>query len=195
MPPPSQNRPTKANNLSPALGFTLLETLIALFSGVLLLFAVFQLFLISQKSLKAGGQNAELIQNGRIALERISRDLRQAEKIVTTTLPTPELEFQDGHYPESLSYIRYYQNGETLLREISYYAFPSDPQTRVLFDTVDENSNPPQKIIIENAEIADYITALSFSGGEVFTIELAVAHATSSILLRTAVFARNIPPL
>jgi len=92
--------------------FTLLEVLIIIFISSLVFIAILEIYLAGQKLYSLGENRAEILQNGRIILERISRELRQAKEIVTPLpqvdnnpdFPPPsEIEFQDGHTPLLIS--------------------------------------------------------------------------------------------
>lgn len=77
-------------------GFTLVEILIVSSIFLILMIVVYSVFLFQQRAYKSGENSAEIIQNGRVVLERITRELRQAKKIIST-LPANEIKFQDGH--------------------------------------------------------------------------------------------------
>ncbi|MBI4135340.1 hypothetical protein HY477_01235 [Candidatus Uhrbacteria bacterium] len=182
-------------------GFTLLEVLISLGGGILVLFAVLNIFSLSREALRVGGQRAELTQNARIALERIARDLRQAETLVSAlpetdsdpeNPPPSEIEFYDGHDPDALTYIRYHLVDGTLLRELSYYAFPSDPNVRVYHNTLDQFGNLPDKTVTEDLTVAELVLNLEFFGEENITILITVAQSDISITVPTTIFARNL---
>ncbi len=166
-----------------------------------MLFAVLNIFSLSREALRVGGQRAELTQNARIALERIARDLRQAETLVSAlpetdsdpeNPPPSEIEFYDGHDPDALTYIRYHLVDVTLLREVSYYAFPSDPNVRVYHNTLDQFGNLPDKTVTEDLTVAELVLNLEFFGEENITILITVAQSDISITVPTTIFARNL---
>ncbi|MBU4204719.1 hypothetical protein KKH26_00860, partial [Patescibacteria group bacterium] len=69
---------------------------------------IFSAIIYSQKSYALGGNVAQSIQNGRVIIERISREIRQAKKIITPLPeerinPSGEINFQDGHLLEILA--------------------------------------------------------------------------------------------
>src|SRR4030042_7081060 len=96
--------------------FTLLEMVVTISLSLLLIGSLYSVYLTSYKSYRRSVNKAELNQNARIALERISRDLRQTERI-TTSLPPDDtddmnpapsaIQFQDGHDTENIQYIKY----------------------------------------------------------------------------------------
>jgi len=65
-------------------GLTLSELTIAVVIGLLILLIISSVFLLNQKVLRKSNAKAELIQNARIAIDLMSREIRQANKIVTT---------------------------------------------------------------------------------------------------------------
>lgn len=83
-------------------GFTISELLITVALLVLLTGAIYSSFFLSQVAYREGERAAEILQNGRVVLERMTREMRQAKEIIT---PFPEAEaeatstiqFQDGH--------------------------------------------------------------------------------------------------
>lgn len=183
-------------------GLTLIELLISIAGGALILAALLNIFLISREALDRGGPRQELVQNARIALERIARDLRQAEELVTAlppddsdplNPPPSELEFQDGHDSGSLTYIRFHLTGQYLYRELAYYAFDSNPGVRVRFDAQDLFGNPPAKNVIADEIIAEYLTGLDFFGERVITVQESLTYGDVNLNLETAVFGRNLP--
>lgn len=83
-------------------GFTLTEVIIVLTISLIIIVAVFSAYDLSQKSYIAAERKAEIIQNGRVVLERMSREIRQAKEIVTELpseriSPPSEIKFRDGH--------------------------------------------------------------------------------------------------
>jgi len=83
-------------------GFTFLEMVIVIAIFLLITGVVFSIYFFNSKVYIAGESIAEITQNGRVILERITREIRQAKEIVTD-LPEEELDpaneilFQDGH--------------------------------------------------------------------------------------------------
>ncbi len=59
-------------------GFTMIELLIAMAVGLVLLAAVYSVFLVQNKELRNQEQITEMQQNARMAMEMISRDLMMA---------------------------------------------------------------------------------------------------------------------
>lgn len=174
-------------------GFTLVELVVAIAGGVLVLFALLDIFFIARQALQTGGTREELVQNGRVALERLARDLRQADELVTA-LPANEIEFQDGHDAAALTYLRYSLQGGDLMRQSAYYSFPSNPTVRVLFNATDESGNPPAKTVIETHPAAEYLTALQFTGTNPIFANLELSDSGITIPLTAAIFVRNLAP-
>jgi len=85
-------------------GFTLTEMMVVIAISLLIIAAVYSAYSLSRRGYLAGEEIAEVTQNGRVILERISRGIRQAKEIATE-LPTErvnppdEIKFQDGHLP------------------------------------------------------------------------------------------------
>ncbi len=86
--------------------FTLVEVLVTISLFLIIVVIIYSVQAFSQKVYQRGEVATEIIQNGRVILERISRELRQAKYIVTLLpeisddpeFPPPaEILFQDGH--------------------------------------------------------------------------------------------------
>jgi len=91
--------------------FTLIEVLVATFITVSIIITIYSTYTFHHKAYQAGENIGEVIQNGRVILERLTRELRQADEIVTVLGETQdhaadEIEFEDGH----LSLIKETQN-------------------------------------------------------------------------------------
>lgn len=89
-------------------GFSLIESVIAVIILVLLTVVVYSVYSFNQRAYEESEKKAELIQNGRVILERITREVRQAISIITVMPQTDqgdsnpsEIEFRDGHVPSS----------------------------------------------------------------------------------------------
>ena len=182
------------------IGLTLIETLIAIAIAALICVLLASLYSAGQKSYVKAEATAELNQNGRIILERISRELRQSLKIVTNlpadnsqpeNLPQ-EIEFQDGHDQTVITYIRYYLAGTQINRQIRAYAFAANPGVDVYFDATDQNGKFPDVQIIEDRPIGDNVSDLQFWGGRLVNINLVLSKNGQSENLSTAVFGRNL---
>lgn len=180
--------------------FTLIELLVALAGGLLIFTAVLGFFSAGSRTLKTGGARSETVQNGRIALERVSRDLRQAQALVTRLPPTDtvpgfpppsSLEFEDGHDPTALIYLRYHLEGTLLYREVSYYSLPSAPTAHIRYTARGASGNPPLKTVTEDAIIAEGFAKLEFWGGKTIIMRETLGNGTATVF-QTAVRARNV---
>ena len=84
--------------------FTLVETLVVVALFLLIMSTVYSIYMLNQKAYKESESLAELSQNGRVVMERVIREVRQAKKIMTV-LPAgsegapSEIQFLDGHVP------------------------------------------------------------------------------------------------
>src|SRR5680860_151045 len=65
-------------------GFTLLEIIVSVTLFVFVILLSGSLFSFSQEAYTKGSERGELTQNVRVALDRITRELRQAVNIITT---------------------------------------------------------------------------------------------------------------
>lgn len=184
-------------------GLILVEILTVVFFATLIIMAAYSIYLISYKAFKANSQKAELTQNARIALERMTRDIRQAMGVVTVLPETPELgtppselKFQDGHHywasGEKIQYITYYLDGTDLHQKYSHYAFPTYPDIWVLWSAVDDEGNPPTEYQDSDVIKAEKIASLQFWGNRDITIHLSVSDGSSTYYFQTISLGRNI---
>lgn len=182
-------------------GFTLAEILVAATISVLVVGALYSMYLISAKAYKQSVSQAELTQNARISLERISRDLRQADRIVTLlpiddtdqlNPPPSQIQFRDGHYTEKIRYLIYSLENNNLHRKVVHYYFSSDPNIWVIWNAQDQYGNLPQQSVDEDAIKADKIDSLKFYGEKVITIEIKVKANNQEYSFKTSVLGRNL---
>ncbi len=181
-------------------GFTLPETMMAMAVVFLVLGAILLTFNFSQRVYRGGEAGAEITQNGRVLLERLTREVRQAKEIVTE-LPSSELQatstlmFEDGHISTPYYYIRYFydENASQVKREVIGFFFSGDPaQTLVAFDAA-----PPfgqtleEKSLASSQVVGEFARQVKFWRDGVIYLELLLEKGEQSINLRTSVFGRN----
>lgn len=85
-------------------GFTLTELLLVISLILIVTSAISGVNLLSQRAYREGEMVVEITQNGRVILERITREIRQTKEIITELPeekidPSEEIMFQDGHTP------------------------------------------------------------------------------------------------
>ena len=190
------------NNLK---GFTLTELLIMISIFLIVTMAIYSAHLISQRAYRESEMLAELSQNGRIVLERMTREIRQAREIVTelpatSTEATSTIEFQDGHDLSYIHYIRYFrdENDNTVKREELAYYFsfsgnPNDPTTYVMWNAIPPENEQLVTIILKSPEIiGEYVINLGFWGTRVINIFITLGKEAKSIELSTKIFGRNL---
>ena len=178
-------------------GFTILEIMVSLAIFVLVILLVGSMFIISQQSYNKGSDNAELTQNGRVTLDRISRELRQSVNMVTALNPEgglaqPEIFFQDGHDSNIITYIKYYLSGKDLMRRHIAYSFNTSPDFYVLKSSTDAAGNPPDELILEERIVGEYFNKLEFWETDgVVTISTELSNAKSNVKIKTRIYSRN----
>ncbi len=184
-------------------GFTLIEITIAITIAIIIITAVYASFTMGEKVSRKSLQKAELAQNGRISLDRISREIRQTTEMVTllpldksdpSNPPPSSIKFEDGH-TEYTRYITYYKDGTNLKRKISHYYFgDTDPPSDqwVVWNAEDSFGNPPTEKVDEDQTIAEYIDQLEFYGEKVINIDLTVQKNEDTIDFSTSAFGRNL---
>lgn len=178
-------------------GFTLIELLIALVTGIIVIEAAYVIYLLQQKYYRKSDVQAELSQNARVALDRISRELRQTGEIVTllpaeeSEPPASEITFEDGH-TSTIQYITYYLSGPELRRKLTHYYFETNPDVWVSHNAKDGSGNLPSSQIDEDRVIAENISNLGFYGEKTISILLTVSKQNQSIHFKSQIFARNL---
>jgi len=186
-----------AQHYSYSAGFTLMEALTGAILGGIVLMIIYSSFVTGQKLTQRGALNAELSQNGRISLDRISREIRQTDQVTTTLSEDPpdpsqaEIIFEDGH-TDIIQYIRYYLSGTDLRKEIKHYYFPSDPGTWVDYNAKDGYGQPANSNIDSDQIVAQFVSHLNFYGEKTIGIDLSIEKDGRKIDFRTKNLGRNL---
>lgn len=178
-------------------GFTTLEIMVSLMLFVMVILLVGSMFIISQKSYNKGSRTAELTQNARVTLDRMSREIRQSTSIVTSLNPdggvaVHEIFFQDGHDSSQITYIRYYLSGTDLMRRHVAYYFDTNPGIYVVRSSVDGSGNPPSEMILEDRIVGEFLNKLEFWGTNgLITISVEFLKNDTNVKMKTKIFSRN----
>ncbi|MFA5359410.1 MAG: hypothetical protein WC349_00410 [Patescibacteria group bacterium] len=182
-------------------GFTLLETIVSVSLFVIIIILVSNIYLVTQRAYTKNSELAELTQNARVSLDRISRELRQASNIITILPetntdpldpPTNQIFFQDGHDINQITYLRYYLDGTNLMREHKAYYFDEEPSIYFTYNSVDQAGDPPLEIILEDRIIGEYFTELEFWGSNgLINISLNLQKNQNNFPIKTSIFSRN----
>lgn len=178
-------------------GFTLTELLVSIVIFVLIVTSVYSAYFLSQQGYREGGDAAEITQNGRVILERITREGRQAREIVTELSDsegeaTSMIEFEDGHSTTSYCYIRYYQENSNVKREVKKYYFPSDPNIFLPWNAISSIETLTATTTEGPVIIGEHVTGLKFWGVYVINISIALTKNNQTIDLSTKIFGRNL---
>ncbi|MFH1226247.1 MAG: prepilin-type N-terminal cleavage/methylation domain-containing protein [bacterium] len=188
------NKPTQPKN-----GFTLMEVLVVISIFVILIVLIFSIYILCQKAYYVGDTKAEIDQNGRIAFDKITREIRQAKEIVTelpetNDNPANEIIFEDGHNVGEINYIRYYlKNGAELWRQIIFYYFdPPGQSVHVRWNSEDQSGDPPDSVISEDKLIAEYFQTLEFYQPNAINLYAELMKNNHHLYLTAKVFGRNL---
>lgn len=183
-------------------GFTLIEVIIAMIISIIIFGLITSIYIISQKTYLEIDAKAEIIQNGRVILDRMVREIRQTPNVVTQIPPNnseplllpSEIKFQDGHNLDQTKYIRYFLDNTNIKRQEIIYYFPSDPNYYVHFYDTDKDPphNPPIEQVLEEKIIGEYVEDLEFWGNKLININLYLYKDGRSSIINTAVYGRNI---
>lgn len=195
-----KNLLNKKNNLqlnNKNAGFTLMEALTGALLGAIILIIIYTSFTTGQKLNKQGLLNSEVAQNGRIAMDRISRELRQTGQLVTILSENPpdpaqtEIMFEDGH-TDTIQYIRYYLSGTDLRKEIRHYYFPAEPETWVNDSARDGYGQPASSAVDSDQIISQFVASLNFYGEKTISIDLSIEKSGKRIDFQTKNLGRNL---
>lgn len=181
-------------------GFSLIEIIIVISISVILFLIVSMVYYISQTVYQKTDTRAEITQNGRVITDRMIRELRQAQSIVTPlpidnsnpALTPSEIKFLDGHDASQISYIRYYLDNQDIKREYSRYYFPDDPTTYVYIYNTDQYGNSPVPQIVEDRVVGEHASDLEFYGNGLININLYLIKNSETITINTSIYGRNL---
>jgi prepilin-type N-terminal cleavage/methylation domain-containing protein len=183
--------------IKPNEGFTLLEIVVAVSIFVLIIMISGSLYTISQRSYTSSENKMELVQNGRVAFDRLSRELRQSVEIATPLASSSsetenEILFQDGHDSDEIAYVYYYLSGSDLRRAKIAYYFNEEPGDYVRYSSKDEDDNSPETTVLEDKIVGEYFKNIEFWG------EYRLVYASSTLAnrdeefkIKTNIFSRN----
>jgi len=182
-------------------GFTLLEITVSVSMFAVIIILVSNIFLVTQRAYNKNSDIAELTQNARVSLDRISRELRQSANIITAlpitdadpnNPPVNQISFQDGHEISQTTYLRYYLDGTNLMREHKAYYFSQEPSVYVAYNALDQGGAPPLETIIDDRITGEYFTELEFWGANgLINVSLSLAKNQNIFSLETSVYSRN----
>lgn len=178
-------------------GFTLLEIVVAVSIFVLIIMISGSLYAISQRSYTSSENKMELVQNGRVAFDRLSRELRQSVEIATPLASSSseaenEILFQDGHDTDQITYVYYYLSGNNLRRAKMIYYFNEEPGIYVRYSSRNEDGDSPEDNILEDKIVGEYFKNIEFWGedGLVYASST-LANRGEEFKIKTNIFSRN----
>lgn len=182
-------------------GFTLFEIIVSISLFTIIVILVSDIYLASQRAYNKNSDTAELTQNARVSLDRISRELRQASNLITTlpetetdpsNPPASQIFFQNGHDISQITYLRYYLSGADLMREHKAYYFSEEPSVYVAYNSLNQGGSPPLDFIIENQIAGEYFNELKFWGANgLVNLSLKLIKNQHNLTVNTSVFSRN----
>lgn len=178
--------------------FTLSEVLVVITILIIVIIAVYNSYSLSQRAYRESEISAEITQNGRVILERLTREIRQAKEIVgdfpeDREDAEDEITFEDGHISDPYNYIHYFKSDGNIEREVIVYYFSDDQsQTPVPWSAI-----PPggQTLEVKNLEearvIGEYVDTLELWGSKVINVAINLEEKDKSLNLETEILGRN----
>jgi len=196
-------------------GFTIIEITVTMSILIIVVMAVLGISFLGQRFYRHGELRAEILQNGRVVSERMAREIRQADEVVTQLPQVPdlpdnpplaEIEFQDGHTPSPYDYlgseyyyIRYYIAVSTneVHRKYIVYCFDDCGTCTEYFrwndaKMVGEVEVGTSACELEDRIIGEYVQDMNFWGAGLINISLTMQKETEQIDLNTKVLGRNL---
>ena len=171
---------------------------LSLFTFAIIL--VGSMYSLAQRSYNKGAAKSELVQNARVSLDRISRELRQSINIITVmpetaddlnNPPAEEIFFQDGHDRSQTTYLRYYLEGTNLMRSSIVYFFSAEPNIYVTYNSVDQNGDQPEELVTSKI-VGEYFNELQFWGSNnLVHFNMRLAKGQDLFNINSSIFIRN----
>lgn len=155
------------------------------------------LYSLAQRSYNKSEDKMELVQNSRVAYDRMSREIRQSVKIVTDLSSDPasstnEIMFQNGHDDSNINYIYYYLDGSDLRRARLVYYFEEEPNNYVKYDSTNKSGDLPQQKTQQDQVISEYFKNIEFWGEKgLVNSSSTLAKDDEEFSLQTSVSSRN----
>lgn len=178
--------------------FTLSEVLIVITILIVVITAVYSGYFLGQKAYRESEISAEITQNGRVILERITREIRQAKEIVgdfpeEREGAEDEITFEDGHISDSYNYIHYFKSGGSIEREVIVYYFSGDfDQSPVPWSAIPPQGQTLEVKNLEEAKIiGEYVDTLELWGSRIINVAINLKEKDKSLNLETAILGRN----
>ena len=160
--------------------------------------AVYSGFTLSQRAYKQGENMAEITQNGRVIIERINRELRQAKEITgdfpeTRENAQEEIIFEDGHISEAYNYIHYFKTDGDIKRKVVGHYFSGDPEESLVpWDAIPPDGQTLEtKTIEEEKIIGEWVSGVEFWGLGIVNIALELTKKEKTLNLETKIYGRN----
>jgi len=182
-------------------GFSLIEVIVSISLFVIIILLVNSIYILAQQTYNKNSNLAELTQNARVSLDRLSREIRQSVSVITIlpatdtdplNPPTNQIFFQDGHNISQITYLRYYLNGTDLMRQKKVYYFSEEPDTYVTYNSIDQYGQPAQELILEDQVVGQYFNDLKFWGANgLINISIGLSKSQNFFNIKTSVFSRN----
>lgn len=182
-------------------GYSLSEIVITVAIATLALSIILAIYFMTTQAYRAGNDRAEVAQNGRVTMDRMIREIRQANEISTElpetgdnpeNPPPSEIMFEDGHNTAFIQYIKYYLDNPELRRQIIIYYFEEEPEIYVHWNDLDGEGNPPTLEVLEDKVVGEFITELKFYGTSLINISENLTKRNNNFYITTKVLGRNL---
>lgn len=182
-------------------GFTLAETIVAMLVATTIILLVLSIHQLARSIYDVQLDAAERIQNGRVVLDRLTREIRQTPEIVTSLPEAPnnplnppptDILFQDGHTLTPITYIRYKLINSTITHQSVAYEFSAFPGDYVFWNTVDQFGNPPNEVLLNEEIIGEWFQTINYSGTDIIQVHAELLRTDEQTTLETKIYGRNL---
>lgn len=183
-------------------GFTLIELTVVIGVALIVVSSTVAITILVQREVSNGSSKFDSVQNTRAVVDRITRDLRQTNNIVTALndildggVGSNNIEFENGHDENlGINYIKYYLSGTDLVKQTNHYYFADAPQTHVLWNAKDAFNQGPLISIDSSNIVANNISLLSFlkNGTNLVVFEVTSTTNENNSYMKTQILLRNL---
>lgn len=183
--------------------FTLIELVVAIAISSVLVATTVQVYTLFRKAVIQDQSRSDLNQNARVALDRLTRELRLTPELLTqfpattsdNSIAEPnQVEFEDGSANAvAFTYHRYYLSGSTLELDTKQYYFSSQPNVFVDAASLDSSGHSPIAQVTSTQAIAQGVSLFSLYGHKPLLIYITTSdNFGQTYPLRSMATGRNI---
>lgn len=189
-------------------GFTIAELLVTVVLSTILIGVIFSFIIFSQNTFLGTVNNADVQQNARFAVDKMTSQLRASTRVLTDlSVPSNTVEFEDNsvstpgtHHPR---YIKFFLDGSgsKLQQSTTVYCSGASCCTSDIYDPVVSNglwvpsnySPAPTQCTPQIVDLAQYVSSVQFSkSNTIYMVSLQLKKGTGkSMNIQSSTVLRN----